>query len=42
MEVVDNGDGTATFNLDYAEYPSAVEHHGTYTGVLEGLTLVEP
>lgn len=41
MEVVDNGDGTATFNLDYAEYPSAVEHHGTYTGVLEGLTLVE-
>lgn len=41
MEVIDNGDGTATFNLDYAEYPSAVEHHGTYTGVLEGLTLVE-
>lgn len=41
MEVVDNGDGTVTFNLDYAEYPSAVEHHGTYTGVLEGLTLVE-
>ena len=41
MEVIDNGDGTATFNLDYTEYPSAVEHHGTYTGVLEGLTLVE-
>ena len=41
MEVIDNGDGTATFNLAYSEYPSAVEHHGTYTGVLEGLTLVE-
>lgn len=41
MEVVDNGDGTATFNLAYSEYPSAVAHKGTYTGVLEGLTLVE-
>lgn len=42
MEVIDNGDGTATFNLVYNEYPSAVQHKGTYTGVLEGLTLVEP
>ncbi len=42
MEVIDNGDGTATFNLAYSEYPSAVTHNGTYTGVLEGLTLVEP
>lgn len=41
MEVIDNGDGTATFNLAYSEYPSAVTHNGTYTGVLEGLTLVE-
>jgi hypothetical protein len=42
MEVIDNGDGTATFNLVYNEYPSAVQHKGTFTGVLEGLTLVEP
>lgn len=42
MEVIDNGDDTATFNLVYNEYPSAVQHKGTYTGVLEGLTLVEP
>ena len=41
MEVIDNGNGTATFNLAYAEYPSAVQHKGTFTGVLPGLTLVE-
>ncbi len=42
MEVIDNGDDTATFNLVCNEYPSAVQHKGTYTGVLDGLTLVKP
>lgn len=42
MDVIDNGDGTVTINLVYNEYPSGVQHKGTYTGVLEGLTLVAP
>lgn len=40
MDVVDNGDGTATFTISAREYSGNYSQHtGTYTGKINGLTL---